>query len=99
MTIALMAFAMFIGAGFVIAAMSYVTRIYSVRDSGLIAGLGAGSWSAIVALSSPVTGRLFDQHQYQTAFLIPAVVPLAGFVLFSLLSRPSQTNHEIVKLS
>ena len=99
MSIALMAFAMFIGAGFVIAAMSYVTRIYSVRDSGLIAGLGAGSWSAIVALSSPVTGRLFDQHQYQTAFLIPAVVPLAGFVLFSLLSRPSQTNHEIVKLS
>ena len=86
-TIGLMAFAMFIGAGFVIAAMSYVTRIYSVRDSGLIAGLGAGSWSAIVALSSPVTGRLFDQHRYQLAFLIPAVIPLLGFAIFSWLNR------------
>ena len=86
-TIGLMAFAMFIGAGFVIAAMSYVTRIYSVRDSGLIAGLGAGSWSAVVALSSPVTGRLFDQHQYQLAFLIPAVVPVLGFAIFSWLNR------------
>ena len=86
-TIALMSFAMFIGAGFVIAAMSYVTRIFSLRDSGLIAGLGAGAWSAIVALSSPITGRLFDQHQYQAAFLIPAVIPLAGFTIFSLLNR------------
>ena len=86
-TIALMAFAMFVGAGFIISAMSYVTRIYSVRNSGLIAGLGAGSWSAIVALSSPVTGRLFDQHHYQAAFLIPALVPIAGFAIFSLLNR------------
>jgi ACS family hexuronate transporter-like MFS transporter len=85
-TVALMAFAMFIGAGFVIAAMSYVTRIYSARDSGLIAGLGAGSWSAIVALSSPITGRLFDRHQYQSAFLIAAEIPFAGFALFTLLN-------------
>jgi ACS family hexuronate transporter-like MFS transporter len=85
-TVALMTFAMFIGAGFVIAAMSYVTRIYSTRDSGLIAGLGAGSWSAIVALSSPITGRLFDRHQYQAAFLLVAAIPFAGFVLFSFLN-------------
>ena len=86
-SVALMAFAMFIGAGFVIAAMSYVTRIYSVRDSGLIAGLGAGSWSAIVALSSPVTGHLFDQHEYRAAFMIVAAVPFAGFALFTFLNR------------
>ena len=92
-TIALMMFAMFIGAGFVIAAMSYVTRIYSVQDSGLIAGLGAGSWSALVALSSPVTGRLFDQHSYQAAFLIPAVIPFFGFVIFSALNAGLIRNN------
>ena len=85
-SIAMMAFSMFIGAGFVIAAMSYVTRIYSARNSGLIAGLGAGSWSAVVALSSPLTGRLFDQHQYQLAFLIVALIPFAGFAIFSILN-------------
>ena len=86
-TVGLMAFAMFIGAGFVIASMSYVTRIYSAQDSGLIAGLGAGSWSAIVALSSPITGRLFDQKLYHAAFLVPALVPIAGVVIFSILNR------------
>lgn len=99
LTIALMAFAMFIGAGFVIASMSYVTRIFSTQNSGLIAGLGAGSWSLIVALSSPVTGRLFDQHQYQAAFLVPALVPIAGFAIFTLLNRhliwPSAWNDGV----
>jgi ACS family hexuronate transporter-like MFS transporter len=85
-TIALMTLSMFVGAGFVIAAMSYVTRIYSARNSGLIAGLGAGSWSAVVALTSPITGRLFDLHRYQDAFLIAGVIPFVGVVLFSLLN-------------
>jgi MFS transporter, ACS family, hexuronate transporter len=85
-TVALMAFAMFIGAGFIVAAMSYVTRIYSVRNSGVIAGLGAGSWSAVVALFSPVAGRLFDRHEYAIAFALAATLPLAGFVIFSVLN-------------
>ena len=63
-----------------------VTRIYSVRNSGVIAGLGAGSWSAVVALFSPYAGRLFDRHDYTTAFALAAGLPLAGFLIFSLLN-------------
>lgn len=73
-------FAMFIAAGMVILSMAYVTRQYSSRHAGLIAGLGAGSWSAMVALTMPLFGRLFDQHHYQQAFLIAALFPIAGFL-------------------
>lgn len=86
-TVAMMAFAMFIGAGFVIAAMSYVTRIYSARDSGLIAGLGAGSWSAVWAVISPIAGRWFDQKNYSIPFALIGVLPVAGFAIYTVLNR------------
>ena len=86
-SIALMTLAMFIGAGFIVAAMSFVTRIYSHRNSGVIAGLGAGSWSAIVALFTPFAGRFFDQKDYSSAFTLAALLPLAGFALFSILNQ------------
>jgi ACS family hexuronate transporter-like MFS transporter len=76
-------FAMFLAAGFVIVAISYATRAFSVRQSGLIAGIGAGSWSAVVALTMPVFGRLFDAHDYVTAFRITAALPVAAFVLWA----------------
>lgn len=78
---------MFVGAGFIIAAMAYATAIYPSGQSGLIAGLGAGAWSAIVALVMPVFGQLFDQHQYGTAFLIASVFPVLGAGLWLVLSR------------
>lgn len=82
-----MCFSMFIGAGFIIAAMAYATGIYSTRHSGFIAGLGAGSWSAIVALMMPYLGRLFDARQYGSAFAIAAALPLAGTSLWLILNR------------
>jgi MFS transporter, ACS family, hexuronate transporter len=85
--LALLFFAMFISAGFVIAAMAYVTRIFSVKSSGLIAGLGAGTWSLVVALLAPRFGRLFDLKQYGDAFLLAVAAPVLGLILFSVLSR------------
>ena len=46
-------FAMFVAAGFIILSMTYATHTFSVEHSGLIAGLGAGAWSAMVALVMP----------------------------------------------
>ncbi|MDP3001172.1 MAG: MFS transporter, partial [Bryobacterales bacterium] len=57
---ALMFFSMFVAAGFIILSMSYATRVYSSSHAGLIAGVGAGAWSALVALVMPVFGRLLD---------------------------------------
>lgn len=79
--------AMFVAAGFVILAISYATSIYSSQYSGLISGLGAGSWSAIIALVMPYVGRLFDQHRYDTAFVLATCFPVVGFAAWWALSR------------
>lgn len=75
-------FAMFVAAGFVILSISYAGETFTIESSGLIAGLGAGSWSAAVAVFMPYAGRLFDGGRYETAFLVAALVPVAGFVLW-----------------
>ncbi len=75
-------FAMFVASGFVILSIADANAVFSADHSGLIAGLGAGSWSAAVALVMPVFGRLFDQQRYDTAFGLAAVFPIAGYGLW-----------------
>lgn len=84
---AAMFFAMFVAGGFVIAAMSYATNAFPSSQAGLVAGLGAGSWSALVAVVMPMFGRLFDQHRYDLAFAIAAALPLIGFLAWDTLNR------------
>ena len=86
-TMALMFFAMFITAGFIIGSVAHVTHVYSTRYSGLIAGLGAGSWSALVALLMPGIGRLFDLQLYGTAFLLTSLTPALGLLLWISLKK------------
>ncbi len=74
-TMLLMFFTMFLAAGFIIGSLAYANSYYPVRHAGLIAGLGAGSWSAMVALVMPGMGRLFDLHMYGAAFLITSLFP------------------------
>lgn len=80
-------FAMFAAAGFVIVPISYATRVFSAANAGLIAGVGAGSWGALVALVMPTFGRLFDQRLYNQAFLATALFPLAGYTIWSIINR------------
>jgi ACS family hexuronate transporter-like MFS transporter len=84
-----MFFAMFIAAGFVILSIAYATDVFSADHAGLIAGAGAGSWSAVVALAMPVFGKLFDVQQYHAAFALAAAFPVAGFAIWWLLSARS----------
>jgi ACS family hexuronate transporter-like MFS transporter len=73
-------FSMFVAAGFLILPIAYATHVYSRAYSGLIAGLGAGAWSAAVAVIMPIFGRLFDRHRTGTAFVLAAVFPIAGYL-------------------
>jgi len=75
-------FAMFIAAAFVIVPIAYATASFSSGSAGFIAGAGAGSWSAVVALLMPAFGRLFDTRQFNFAFAIAAIVPIFGFLLW-----------------
>ncbi len=79
--------AMFAAGGFIILTVSYATHVYSAAYSGLIAGLGAGAWSAAVAVVMPLLGRLIDQHRWDTAFLLAAVLPVAGYMFWLAANR------------
>jgi hypothetical protein len=70
---------MFVAAGFVIFALRFGTLVYPAQHTGLIAGIAAGSWSALVAIIMPVIGYLFDAHAYGTAFAGVALLPVLGF--------------------
>jgi len=85
--LALMALAMFVAAGFIIGAVAYATARYSMRHAGWIAGLGAGSWSALVAILMPGAGKLFDLHAYHAVFFVAALVPVAGCFLWMALAN------------
>jgi predicted MFS family arabinose efflux permease len=84
--------AMFVAAGFIILSVSYATSVYSQEHSGFIAGVGAGAWSAVVAVVMPLFGRLFDRAQYDTAFVLAAVFPVIGFLLWWVLSREPRST-------
>ncbi|MEN6534911.1 MAG: MFS transporter [Bryobacteraceae bacterium] len=79
--------AMFVAGGFLILTVAYAVRTYSPAHSGLIAGLGAGSWSAAVACVMPIFGRLFDLRQYDTLFLLAAICPIAGYLIWLAINR------------
>jgi ACS family hexuronate transporter-like MFS transporter len=83
--VALAAFclATFVAAGFIIVGLAYAAQVFSTRDAGLIAGIGAGSWSAVVALLMPWFGRLFDRHAYALAFALATAAPVLGLTVWS----------------
>jgi ACS family hexuronate transporter-like MFS transporter len=85
--LALLFFAMFISAGFVIASLSETTRRHAGMHGATIAGLGAGAWSGLMALAMPVFGRLFDRGAYGAAYAIAAVSPLVGYFVWDAFGR------------
>lgn len=70
--------AMFAASGFVVFSLRTGTMSYSREHTGLVAGIGAGSWSALVALVMPLLGRMFDRGMYSESFLMVSLIPVAG---------------------
>jgi MFS transporter, ACS family, hexuronate transporter len=81
-------FSMFAASGFLILPIAYATHVYSRAHSGLIAGLGAGAWSAAVGVVMPVFGRMFDMHRTGAAFALAAFFPIAGYAIWVWANRP-----------
>lgn len=80
-------FSMFLAAGFIILSVAYATHAFTPSHAGLIAGLGAGAWSAAVALVMPIFGRLFDLRLWEAAFALAASFPAVGWLLWWWASR------------
>jgi ACS family hexuronate transporter-like MFS transporter len=77
---------MFAAAGFVMCSLKYGLQHYP-RDQALLAGVGAGAWSGLVALVMPIIGTLFDAGRYSTAFIGVACLPLVGTAIWAAVSR------------
>jgi ACS family hexuronate transporter-like MFS transporter len=89
LTMAFLFLSMFASGGIIIATMAWATDVFAARNAGLIAGIGAGSWSALVAAVMPMFGRLFDQGRYGSAYLLAALCPITGFALWLALTPGS----------
>ena len=82
MVLSEMFLAMFALAGFVVLSIAWATRNFPPGHSGFLSGIGAGSWGAIVAITSPYLGHLFDRSDYTTAFRIATIFPIAGYLIW-----------------
>jgi ACS family hexuronate transporter-like MFS transporter len=85
--IALMFLSMFAASGFIILPVAWTARIYGATNSGLVAGLGAGAWSLMVAVVMPVFGRLFDLARFDAGFALAAAFPVAGYATWRAINR------------
>jgi ACS family hexuronate transporter-like MFS transporter len=83
-------FGMFVAAGTVMVSLSEVTDRYSTQHAGYLAGVGAGSWSGLMALVMPLFGRLFDRGAYGVAYAIAAAAPVVGWILWRFIHLPTR---------
>ena len=91
----LLFWAMFVAGGNVIVSISYATHVFTSANAGLIAGLGAGSWSAFVALSMPWFGRMMDAREWHSAFLAATLIPLVGYAVWLWVNRPQAASGSL----
>jgi ACS family hexuronate transporter-like MFS transporter len=95
--LALLFLAMFAASGFIVLPVTHANSVYTGDHAGVIAGIGAGSWSAVVAVMMPYFGRLFDLHRYSEAFWIAAAFPIAGAGVWLMLSQENTLPADWVK--
>jgi MFS transporter, ACS family, hexuronate transporter len=85
MAIALLSFGLFASGGLVVVTLRTGALAYPHEQRSMAAGIASSSFSAAVALTLPILGRLFDQHLYSAAFALVAILPLVGAGIWWLL--------------
>jgi ACS family hexuronate transporter-like MFS transporter len=89
--LALLFLGTFTAAGYVIASLAEVTRKHAPDHAATLAGLGAGSWSAVIAVVMPLFGRLLDAGAYGTTYVIGAAAPFVALVAWHVLQPGDPT--------
>jgi len=89
LVMALLFFSMFLGGGFVVLSLSQGLAAQRNAKPGLLAGTCVAVWSIAVAVIMPLVGRMFDHRQYGHAFLLFALMPAIGTLLWQTV-RPKE---------
>lgn len=81
---------MFIAVGFIVTSLHLAARAYPRGETGMVAGIGSGAWSAVVAILLPIYGRFFDHQHYAAAFISLSLLPALGTLLWWLIGRSEE---------
>jgi MFS transporter, ACS family, hexuronate transporter len=90
----LFTWAMFVATAFIVISLHLGTQTYPAGQSGLVAGIGSGVWSAVVVVLLPVYGRWFERGWFEGIFLSLAVLPLLGVLLWLAMTAKSFRSSE-----
>jgi len=89
--IALLSFTLFASGGLIVVTLRTGALVYPANQRSMAAGIASSSFSAAVAITLPICGRMFDAHRYDQAFLLVGVLPLIGTIIWWLLPvRPAE---------
>ncbi|HEY4710352.1 MAG TPA: MFS transporter [Candidatus Acidoferrales bacterium] len=91
--LALFSWGMFIAVGFIVTSLHLSARAYPRNETGMVAGIGSGAWSAVVAILLAIYGRWFDREMYTAIFLSLSLVPILGTSLWWWIGRPRTTQR------
>lgn len=89
--------ATFVADGFVVMSLRVGSRIFPKDRTGLVAGIGSGSWGAIQAAILPLYGQAFDREWYAACFISMAILPAVGTLLWLWLSKPWAESKATVR--
>jgi ACS family hexuronate transporter-like MFS transporter len=78
LVLALFFWGLFISVGFITLSLHVAARAYPRDRSAMVAGIGSGSWGAVLALVLLVYGPWFDQKWYGTTFVTLSLIPILG---------------------
>ena len=92
--VALFAWAMFVADGFVVTTLRVAAWMYPREQTALAAGVGSGSWSAVLVVLLPIFGRWFDFKWFAAIFVTMALFPTVGTGLWMWLSRVHRRSAE-----
>jgi MFS transporter, ACS family, hexuronate transporter len=80
--LAVFSWAMFIAVAFIVTSLHLSARAYRSEDSAMVAGIGSGAWSFVVATLLPIYGRWFEHQRYALSFIVLSLIPVAGTALW-----------------
>jgi ACS family hexuronate transporter-like MFS transporter len=93
--LAFFSWGMFIAVAFIVISLHLSARAYPRGETGMVAGIGSGAWSAVVAILLPIYGRFFDHQWYAATFISLSVIPAAGTLLWWWISRAAKATPSL----